>query len=59
LSAARREFRVNGVELSVHVEGEGQAVLLLHGFPDSAAPWRDVVPALVAGGYRVVAPDQR
>lgn len=39
--------------------GEGPAVLLLHGFPDSRYLWRYQVPALVAAGYRVLAPDLR
>ena len=47
------------VELNVRVSGEGPAVLLLHGFPDSGDLWRDVTPLLVAAGYRVLAPDLR
>jgi pimeloyl-ACP methyl ester carboxylesterase len=50
---------VDGVELNVRVEGDGEPVLLLHGFPDSAALWRKVVPELVRAGYRTVAFDQR
>lgn len=48
-------------ELSFHVvdEGEGPAVLLLHGFPDSSALWRHQIPALVEAGHRVIAPDLR
>ena len=38
--------------------GTGPAVLL-HGFPDSSYLWRYRVPALVAAGFRVVAPDLR
>ncbi len=38
---------------------DGQVVLLLHGFPQNATSWRDVRPALVEAGFRVVAPDQR
>jgi pimeloyl-ACP methyl ester carboxylesterase len=34
-------------------------VLLLHGFPDSSYLWRHQIPALVDGGYRVIAPDLR
>ena len=37
----------------------GEAVVLLHGFPETGASWDGVVPALVAGGYRTLAPDQR
>lgn len=38
---------------------DGEAVVLLHGFPQSAHCWRLVHPALVAHGYRVLVPDQR
>ncbi len=38
---------------------DGEVVLLLHGFPQSAQEWRQVWPALVEAGFRVVAPDQR
>ncbi|HYD57081.1 MAG TPA: alpha/beta hydrolase [Burkholderiales bacterium] len=34
-------------------------VLLLHGFPELAYSWREVMPRLAAAGYYVVAPDQR
>jgi len=43
----------------VYVAGTGQPVLMLHGFPDSAALWRYVAPSLVAAGYQVIAPDLR
>jgi pimeloyl-ACP methyl ester carboxylesterase len=49
----------DGVELAVTVEGEGPAVLLLHGFPDSGRLWRDQVPALTAAGLQVIVPDLR
>lgn len=50
---------VNGVELNVDDVGSGPAVLLLHGFPDSRALWRNQVPALVTAGYRAIVPDLR
>jgi pimeloyl-ACP methyl ester carboxylesterase len=37
----------------------GDLVLLLHGFPESAAEWTRVVPALAAAGYHALAPNQR
>jgi pimeloyl-ACP methyl ester carboxylesterase len=49
----------DGITLAVHDDGEGQPVLLLHGFPDSSALWRKQVPALVEAGFRAVAPDLR
>jgi pimeloyl-ACP methyl ester carboxylesterase len=35
--------------------GEGPLVLLLHGFPDSIATFRNQLPALAAAGYHAVA----
>ncbi len=54
---------VNG--LSVHILEAGYetagrpAILLLHGFPELAYSWRNVMPPLAAAGYHVIAPDQR
>jgi pimeloyl-ACP methyl ester carboxylesterase len=47
------------IELRVRVEGEGPTLLLLHGWPDTGALWSEMVPDLVAGGYRVAVPDLR
>lgn len=55
----RRMFRIDGLRFNVIVEGEGPPVLLLHGFPDDHTVWRHQIPALVAAGYRVIAPDTR
>jgi len=38
---------------------DGEVVILLHGFPQTAACWDGVIPGLVDAGYRVLAPDQR
>jgi pimeloyl-ACP methyl ester carboxylesterase len=54
-----RRVQGDGVELAVLVEGEGPAVVLLHGFPDSSYVWRHQVPALAGAGFRVIAPDLR
>ncbi|MFG2774412.1 alpha/beta fold hydrolase [Streptomyces sp. NPDC048350] len=47
------------VTLDVEVSGQGPAVLLVHGFPDSHRLWRHQVPALAAAGYTCVAPTLR
>jgi pimeloyl-ACP methyl ester carboxylesterase len=49
----------DGVQLAVNETGEGQGVLLVHGFPDSSHLWRHQVAPLVDAGLRVVAPDLR
>jgi pimeloyl-ACP methyl ester carboxylesterase len=56
---AERRIATNGIELVVLDEGEGQPVVLCHGFPELAFSWRHQVPALVQAGYRVIAPDMR
>jgi pimeloyl-ACP methyl ester carboxylesterase len=38
---------------------DGELVVLLHGFPQTSASWRDQIAALAAAGYRALAPDQR
>ncbi|MEA5367471.1 alpha/beta fold hydrolase [Amycolatopsis sp., V23-08] len=55
-----REYRVeaNGIEIAVADDGEGPAVLLLHGFPHTWRLWSAVIPHL-ARDHRVLAPDLR
>jgi pimeloyl-ACP methyl ester carboxylesterase len=52
-------IKANGLSFQVIAEGDGPAVLLLHGFPDSSYLWRHQIPALTRAGYRVIAPDLR
>jgi len=47
------------ITLSVHEAGAGPAVVLCHGFPELAYSWRHQFDALVAAGFRVIAPDGR
>jgi pimeloyl-ACP methyl ester carboxylesterase len=50
---------VNGIGLNVVIAGQGPAVMLVHGFPDCHDVWRHQIPALIAAGYQVIAPDTR
>lgn len=52
---------LGGVRLHFIEAGAPDAplVLLLHGFPDCYLSWAAQLPALVAAGFRVVAPDLR
>lgn len=59
MQAETRTCRVNGIDMRVRIAGAGPEVLLVHGFPDTHVVWRKQVPALVAAGYRVIAPDNR
>jgi pimeloyl-ACP methyl ester carboxylesterase len=49
------------VDVGLHVvdKGEGEPVLLLHGFPELGYSWRHQIDALADGGYRVLVPDMR
>jgi pimeloyl-ACP methyl ester carboxylesterase len=52
----RRRARVSAGELAYVDEGDGPAVVLLHGFPTNADLWRNLI-GLLAPRFRVVAPD--
>lgn len=56
---AIRKIKLGDLNFNVLDEGDGEPVLLLHGFPDSHKLWRHQTKALVDAGYRVIAPDQR
>lgn len=60
-TSATTSLQRDGVTLHVTTAGppDGPPVVLLHGWPDSAEVWRHQVPALVAAGHRVLAPDLR
>ena len=59
MSLQGTNIEINGLNLNVIVEGGGEPVLMLQGFPDSNYLWRGVIPHLVNAGYQVIAPDQR
>jgi pimeloyl-ACP methyl ester carboxylesterase len=56
---ARERVTANGLTFAVVDQGQGDPVVLLHGFPDSADLWRHQIPALADAGFRVIAPDLR
>lgn len=49
----------DGVRLHSVAGGEGQPVVLVHGWPQTWYGWRKVMPLLAQAGYLVVAPDLR
>jgi pimeloyl-ACP methyl ester carboxylesterase len=51
----------NGMRFDALAAGpaDGELVLLLHGFPQTASCWHDALNTLAAAGYRAVAPSQR
>ena len=51
----------NGLPIDLHYtdHGDGQPVVLIHGWPLSGRSWEAQVPALVEAGYRVITYDRR
>jgi pimeloyl-ACP methyl ester carboxylesterase len=56
---AHHYARVGDVRLHWVEAGSGAPVILLHGFPETHRSWDAQIPALVASGRRVIAPDLR
>ncbi len=54
-----RFVETNGLRMAVYEQGQGPAVIFLHGFPELAYSWRHQLPALAQAGYRAIAPDLR
>ena len=61
----RSRFVDNGNGLRMHVLEAGfepkdrPAILLLHGFPELAYSWREVMLPIASAGFHVIAPDRR
>jgi haloacetate dehalogenase len=53
-----RKIRTSGATINVRSMGEGEPLLLLHGYPQTHAMWHKVAPDL-ARDYSVVCPDLR
>ena len=54
-------FSNDGLEFDVSDDGplDGDIVVLLHGWPQTAACWESVSQRLNAAGYRTLRPNQR
>ena len=50
---------VNGTRIHYRIAGEGDPILLMHGWLGTSYYWRYVAPVLVDHGYRVIIPDMR
>ncbi len=53
-----RFMTVNGVRMHYVIGGQGEPVVLVHGYPETWYDWRKVMP-LLATHYTVIAPDMR
>src|SRR6059036_1142897 len=51
-----RTAKIDNVELHYLTAGHGPAVILLHGFAETARMWRPIIP-LLAEKFTVIAPD--
>ncbi|MBX9686654.1 MAG: alpha/beta fold hydrolase [Candidatus Obscuribacterales bacterium] len=54
-----QKILINGITLNLYVEGEGEPLMFLHGFPDSQKEWRYLIPHFLKAGFKVIAYDQR
>lgn len=57
--AKRIELAVGDLAFTAWEMGEGPLALCLHGFPDTPATWRHLLPDLARAGYRAVAVTSR
>ena len=55
--ASGSAFAWRGHEIFTRVEGSGEPLLVIHGFPTASYDWASITPALVAAGFRVLALD--
>ncbi len=56
-SGGTRHITVRGLSIAVDVQGDGPAILFIHGFPLDRTMWRYLVAPLT--GWRRIAPDLR
>src|SRR6185312_8080560 len=58
-SVQHRMVEAGRIRLHVAEQGEGPAVVLCHGWPETWYSWRHQLKALAAAGFRALAPDMR
>ncbi|MDP5018706.1 MAG: alpha/beta hydrolase, partial [Dolichospermum sp.] len=58
-SITHRFIETNGIKMHIAEQGQGQLVILCHGFPECWYSWRHQLSALAEAGFHAVAPDQR
>ena len=59
MQITQKSIQANGIQMHVAEAGEGPAVLLCHGFPESWYSWRHQLVALANAGFRAIAPHMR
>jgi pimeloyl-ACP methyl ester carboxylesterase len=58
MTFSHRTASVNGIQMHYVIGGQGDPIVLLHGWPETWYAWHKVMPAL-AKNYTVIAPDLR
>jgi pimeloyl-ACP methyl ester carboxylesterase len=59
MTSSHHTASVNGIQMHYLVGGQGDPVVLLHGWPQTWYEWRHIIPELIANNYTVIAPDMR
>src|SRR5262245_37930001 len=59
MQIVQKSIQSNGIQMHIAEVGEGPAVLLCHGFPESWYSWRHQLVAFANAGYRAIAPHMR
>lgn len=59
MTLSHRKVSANGLDFPIIEAGEGPLALCLHGFPDHARSWTDLIEHLAASGFHAVAPAMR
>lgn len=50
---------VNGILMHYVIGGNGDPIVLLHGWPQTWYEWQNIIPELIDNNYTVIAPDMR
>jgi pimeloyl-ACP methyl ester carboxylesterase len=50
---------VDGIQMHYVIGGQGDPIVLLHGWPETWYEWRHIIPELIVNNYTVIAPDMR
>ena len=59
LEKQRKNIPTNNINISTIIEGDGEPIILVHGWPESWYSWRHQINPLVEAGYKVIVPDVR
>jgi pimeloyl-ACP methyl ester carboxylesterase len=50
---------INGITMHWDDNGDGQPIVLIHGYPLNRSMWQPQIDALCCAGYRIISPDLR